>query len=367
MKILIMGFSKLKYMPYMNLYIDNITRENNEIHFLYWNRDLKDESIPENLAGVTLHEFKSYQEDDVSKFSKINNFIKYKKYAKKIIKKEKFDFIIVLHSLPGVLLSNYLKKHYKNKYIFDFRDVTYEKFSFYKKIIAKVVNNSQYTFVSSAGFLKYLPKTEKIIISHNMLLDSLNHRDDRKNNLIKCEKVRISFWGFIRNEELNKTIINKISKDDRFELHYYGREQQVALNLKEYARQLNSSNVYFHGEYKPNDRYNFISETDIIHNLFDDSNMLLAMPNKYYDGIIFRIPQLCLSGSFMGETTNNANVGLTVNPYEDSFLEKIWDYYSHLNIKSFEKNCDNELERVLLEYNNASIIIKKCTIDDTTK
>ncbi len=33
------------------------------------------------------------------------------------------------------------------------------------------------------------------------------------------------------------SLLKKIGQDNKFELHYYGREQQIALNLKEYVKQ----------------------------------------------------------------------------------------------------------------------------------
>ena len=43
--------------------------------------------------GCTLHEFRYYQEDDVSKLSKIKSFAAYRKTAKKLLKAENYDFI----------------------------------------------------------------------------------------------------------------------------------------------------------------------------------------------------------------------------------------------------------------------------------
>ena len=127
MKILIMGFTKIKYMPYMNFYLDNLNKDENEIHILYWNRDQKEEELSK-YEGCILHELNRYQEDDVSKLSKLKSFGLYRKKAKKLIKDEKFDFIFVLHSLTGVVIADVLKKHYKGRYIFDYRDATYEGF-----------------------------------------------------------------------------------------------------------------------------------------------------------------------------------------------------------------------------------------------
>ena len=358
MKILIMGFTKIKYMPYMNFYFDNINKKEHEVHILYWNRDLKNEDLSK-YEGCTFYEFKCYQEDDVSKFSKIKSFVKYRKFAKSVLINEKYDFIFVLHSLTGVLLANVLKKNYFGKYIFDYRDSTYESFAPFKKVVGSITRNSRATFVSSDAFRRFLPKdcTEKIYTSHNILLDSLNHRNEKKMYYITSDKIRIAFWGFIRHEEINKEIIRKIAMDNRFELHYYGREQQVALNLKTYANELNAKNIYFHGEYTPEQRYEFVHQTDIIHNIYFDANTMLAMGNKYYDGLIFRIPQICMPGSFMGECVERASIGFVCNPYDTDFTERVYEYYRGINQSEFDRKCDVELEKIMEEYKYGNLIL----------
>ena len=362
MKILIMGFTKIKYMPYMNFYFDNIDKAEHEVHILYWNRDLQSEDLIK-YQGCTFHEFKCYQEDDVSKFSKVTSFTKYRKFAKGVLINGNFDFIFVLHSLTGVLVADVLKKHYRNKYIFDYRDSTYERFSLFKSIVANITRNACATFVSSDSFRRFLPEdcNDRIYTSHNLLLDSLEHRDEQIKYGIPSDKIRIAFWGFIRDEEINKEIIRKVAADKRFELHYYGREQQVALNLKNFAKNLQAYNVCFHGEYTPEQRYEFVRQTDIIHNIFNNDNMMIAMGNKYYDAAIFYIPLISMKRSFMAESAQKAAIGFDVDPYDDNFLDKLFEEYTNLDRGKFHINCDKELERVLLEYNFGSALIKKLT------
>ena len=363
MKILVMGFTKMKYMPYMNFYLENVDTHNNEVHVLYWNRDLQNENL-DAYSSLVLHEFRCYQEDDVPKTSKITSFFKYRRFAKKLIQTEKFDFIFVLHSLPGVLIADVLKK-YKGKYIFDYRDSTYEAFKPFKEVVGQLVGNSAATFVSSAGFLRSLPAeySHKIYTSHNILSDSLLHREEKAENGIPSDKIRLCFWGFIRNEALNKQIIDKISADSRFELHYYGREQQIAMNLKMHAREIGAANVFFHGEYTPEQRYEFVRSTDLIHNIYFDNNTQLAMGNKYYDGIIFKIPQLCMTTSFMAAKVMENGIGLACNPDDPDFTDKLYDYYHQLDMKTFVTCCDEELQRVCGEYEEGRSIIKGCITD----
>ena len=192
-------------------------------------------------------------------------------------------------------------------------------------------------------------------------MDSLSHRDEKKKYGTVCDKIRIAFWGFIRHEEINRELIKKIAADSRFEFHYYGREQQVALNLKSYAKEIDAVNVFFHGEYKPEDRYEFVRNTDIIHNIYKDANMMLAMGNKYYDAAIFYIPLISMKDSFMAETAGRAGIGFDVDPYENNFTDKLFDLYSRFDREEFNKNCDIELERVLGEYNSGAALIRALT------
>jgi hypothetical protein len=358
MKILIMGFTKIKYMPYMNFYVENLDCMQNEVHLLYWNRDCKDEISPSRK--ITYHELSLYQEDDVAKFKKILSFYQYRRFALNLLEDEQFDLVIVLHSIPGVLINDYLIERYKGKYILDYRDYTYENIKLYKKVIHKLVNNSYSTFVSSNAFREILPLSEKIYTSHNILVDSLNHRNALK---IKDVPIKLSFWGFIRHEKINREIIKKLANDGRFELHFYGREQTVAINLKKYVSEIGAKNVFFHGEYKPVDRYEFAKSTSIIHNLYDnDVTMTKAMANKYYDGMIFRIPQICNLGSYMGGEITKAGIGLACDPYTDTFPDAIYEYYTNLDMELFSINCDNELKCIMEEY-NAGINVIKSAID----
>jgi D-arabinose 5-phosphate isomerase GutQ len=86
MKILLMGLGKLKFMPYMNFYLDNLDKDKHDIHLLCWNRDLKPDTT-ENAEGITIHEYSCYQEDDVPKADKIKSFAGYRKYALELLKK----------------------------------------------------------------------------------------------------------------------------------------------------------------------------------------------------------------------------------------------------------------------------------------
>ncbi len=121
-----------------------------------------------------------------------------------------------------------------------------------------------------------------------------------------------------------------------------------------YAARIGAENVFFHGEYRPEERYGFARNTDIIHNVYMDKNTMSAMGNKYYDGIIFGIPQICMKGSFMGERCTEAGVGLECRPADPDFTDRVYDYYHGIDISSFCPACDREVMRVTEEYNDGN-------------
>lgn len=356
MRILIIGPGKLKYMPYANFYLDHLDRVVNEIHVAYWNRDEKDEDLS-NFNGLHLHEFKKFMLNDATLMTKLRRYYSFRRFCLSLIRKYDFDYIIVLHSIPAVVLYDLLTKRFAERYIFDYRDSTYESYvAFFRKAIAKLIRMSKVTFTSSDGFREYFPKDsqDKVITSHNLLEDSLGYRNYIKK---EADKIRIAFWGFIRHVEINKCLIDRIGTDVRFELHYYGRLQSEALILKKYVFECGYSNVFFHGEYIPEDRYEFVKNTDIIHNLYLDSNMLRAMANKYYDGLIFRIPQICFPDSQMAEMCKLYGVGISLDPRNLDFCNRLYNYYISIDRTLFNANCDKELNRVVDEYNKGVEVV----------
>lgn len=358
MKVLILGFSKIAYMPYVNFYLEALRDVKAEIHVVCWLRDNEPDSKLD-YKRVIIHVFKKNQADEVAKVSKLGSFFRYRRYVMDLLRYEQFDRIITLHTFPAVLMVDVLLRQYRDKFIMDYRDYTYEKVWLFRRVIHNLVKASYATFVSSDAFREMLPQMDKVYTSHNLLVESLKYRNVHPSSNGVVEPIRVSFWGFIRHEKINAEIIRKLGNDRRFELHYYGREQRTALILKNFVDKEGFKNVFFHGTYKPQDRYTFAAQTDMIHNMYEnDEGTKLAMGNKYYDGIIFRIPQICTKGSYMGDRVELRKVGIAVDPYNPDFPELLYVFFQSYNRNEFTANCDAELETVIDQYEKGNIIIR---------
>ncbi len=356
MKILLLGVQKLAFMPYMNFYLSQLDLKKNDVHLLYWNRDNQEESLSD--YNITYHEFICYQEDEVPKVKKIPSFIKYRREAKRLINEGNFDLIILLNTAAAFLIQDTLWRKFAGKFIFDYRDPTLENIRLYKFLIGIIVKKSLVTFVSSDGFRKLLPNEQNIFTSHNILLDSFRYRNVRKSYSREIYPIRIRYWGMIRDESINRTLINRLANDKRFELHYHGRMQKTGKNLKNYCKMNDITNVYFHGVYTPHERYEFAKGTDILHNIYEKDELLSnAMGNKFYDGIVHYIPQICMEGSFMGQRTTLEKVGAELDPQDPSFADRLYQYYSTLSWEEFHQSCDSCLNDILREYYAGNEII----------
>lgn len=357
MKILLMGVQKIKFMPYIDFYLTNLNTEQHEVHLLFWNRDGKEDLTID--SNIVLHEFEHMQEDEVSKVKKIKGFIKYRRHAMKLIRKEQFDFVIILNTATGFLVQDLLWTSYRKKYIYDYRDPTHENLFWYKLLVGRIAKHSCVTFVSSDGFRKFLPSYNHINSSHNLLTEALRKRDIRNQLPRKHHPVRIRYWGMIRDEEMNKVLIKKLANDPRFELHYNGRMQKTGRNLESYCKQQQIHNVFFHGSYLPHERYKFIRETDILHNIYKEDKLLSqAMGNKFYDGIIHYIPQIFTAGSFMGRKGTESGTGIEYDPQDPDFADNLYNYYVSMRWNQFIKNCDDCLDQILIEYYQGQQILQ---------
>ena len=236
--------------------------------------------------------------------------------------------------------------------------MTYEGKKFYRKAVENIINRSALSFTSSDGFRKYLPDTEKLLTSHNLLVSLLEHKSEAVKE--KHTPIRVAFWGLLRNQGVNRAVIENLGGDERFELHYYGRAQGAMLDIvtraaKEYE------NVFFHGEYNAKDRPEMAKNTDLLHNMYSmsDKTAAIAMGNKYYDGVMFKLPQLCTGGSLMGDLCEKYGVGLSCDPNDPDLANKLYEYYESLNREKFTASCDMELSRILEEVEQGNRSISK--------
>lgn len=349
MKAIVICGASLKLEPYAFPYIDELIRQGFEVTAFVWKRDGQEDIRPSNGAKVMY--YSRLLDDSATKIKKLGAFLGFRRVVLKEIKKASYDFVVVLDTQFAVLFSDILLGNYQNRFIYDMRDPSYESFGFYRKRVSNVVEASAGVFISSDGYRKYLPHSDKIHTTHNIREVDLQYQGIRRNYERNHTPIRISFWGCVRDRKINEQLIESLANDKRFVLQYFGTMSEDSNQLIAFCQERNINNIIFNGPYLPDERYEFATKTDILHNIYSNSynGTNPCMGNKYYDGLIFGIPQVCTKGSFMGEFVENHKVGVALE-LNTAFADRLYDYYTTIDWQKFDINCETALFDVIEKY-----------------
>ena len=321
--VAILCFNNLRYAQYLYKYTAILDKNNIDYEVVFWNRE--DEPLPTDFK------FKSYNKS-LNTFQpfykKIAHFCGYVSFLKRQVKRGKYSHLIVLTSQTAVPLYFELKK-YKDRFIYDYRDITYENLSFYKKIVDRLISFSYFTAISSRGFLKYLNKSDKFIKSHNSR--QITCEQVQKS---ESDKIRVTYWGMVRQVEFNKSICDLFANDQRFVLTYHGGG--FYKELEQYVREKNYSNITFTGPYGLNDIKDFCKNTDILLNVYqNDKQQQPAMTVKFYDSVQYAIPMVVNGNSYMAQKVCEDNLGFVIDLDDKDCLNKLYNDYKNLDRQDF--------------------------------
>lgn len=334
----------LKYCPYINRYLDVIEKNKKEYCVYFWNR-----------GGYEIEEkdqykfYNSFSALNKNKVHKLFDFIKFRKWLLATLKNDKPDKLIILSTLTGVILASYLFKQ-KNKYIFDIRDYSYEKIKIFYIIEKQIINHSYRTVISSKGFKSFLPEHD-YIIAHNF-----NRRDIKSKYYFTKKDAPIKFvWnGVMRYFNFQSMYLDKLKNDKRFLIIYHGDGPELD-RYKEYARNNGIHNIVFTGEYDNANKEYLLSDAQILNNCYGykynaGDKIKHAVSNRFYDGIIYHIPQLVETGGFKAKWVMKSGIGVCL-PLDDNFADALYEFYMNIDTERFNKACDDELQSVLEEDN----------------
>ncbi len=338
MRILIVGFYTKTYMPYIQKYEKILREKNIEYDITCFDRDAN---------GISTHEENIYtfhRRMGTIKWKKVIPYFKYIAYVKKIIKNGQYDKLIVLTTVPAVLLNKILLKRYNQKYIFDFRDYSYEKYSFYKCLVDRIVANSFCTFISSKGFMHYLNPNEKINIIHNI---SNAEAVIDKALPIDIQNIVIGFVGYVRYYDINTALIECLREHPNIRIEYYGAMYDDC-DLVSYVRENHIQNVKFGGRYQNEEKPEIYRNMTFINSIYslNSKEVAYAIPNRLYDAALYKKPIIVTNRTYLAEVVTKYGLGMVIDVFEDDVYGKIIEYSKKFNMDEFTWNCHRFLEEV---------------------
>lgn len=306
----ILCFNSLRYAQFVYKYADILEQKGVQYEVVYWNREGDYLGRGSNWISYDkrVNTFQPF-------YRKIIDFIGFTNFLYSMIAKKRYDKLIVLTTQTAIPLYPLLTRKYKSRYIYDYRDITYENIGFYKKMVDSLIECSAFTAISSNGFIdsQYLGKHPgKFIISHNSRTHDIKH--------ISCsekDSIRIVYWGQVRQPEFNKKICDILGNDYRFHLVYHGAGFHE--EIKRYVLEKEYTNIEVTGAYNLQDIPKFAASTDYILNMYEnDKQQQPAMTVKFYDSIHYQIPMIVSRGSYMARVVQKNGLGIVFSSDETS-------------------------------------------------
>lgn len=324
-RILFVLSCNLHWAPYYTRY-ENILKELGlKYDILIWNR----EGLMENTFGRKI-EYSVKDETNNGSMTKIVKFIKYARFVKYQLKKNKYDKIVFVGTYAGIpaFIAYFLKYNYCGKYWIDLRDITYEKYKIFYKLESQAILNSYKTVISSRGYVPFLPKYDYGYI-HN--IDPTMEEILKKYNKSESDNIRISYIGNLAYWDSCKEMIDVLANDSRFVMNFVGPNYE---KIQQYCENNHIINVTFHGRFKREETIKFYNNTDIIYNIYgnDTVNVRTALSNKLYYALRFKLPIIVSPNTYMEKLTKKYNVGISFENKRE-FADELYDWYQNFNNK----------------------------------
>jgi hypothetical protein len=354
MKICILSAVNIKHMSLISVYTELLKKNNISYDIIYMDKYGEDEFF----ECSNKYRYVNIIKQKWIKCYKALKYISFRRYAAKILDREKYDFIIVWNDVAIFMFAGYLAKEYKGKYCLNVRDnMMYDK-NIFKNRYDKVFKNAAYNTISSMGYLEFLPKNVDYVLIHSFNISVLKNMTPRTEMRKEGQPIRIGFIGYVRYYERNKQLLRIFANDSRFELHYYGKNANI---LKAYAEEHGITNTTFHDSFNVEETSKFLENIDIINNLYgnDTLNLRKAISIKFYHALYAKIPILVCDNTYVGELAKEVGIGFEVSEIDERMKEQLYIWYSGLHFKTIEKNSDAYLDKVIADNKSFEDIVSK--------
>lgn len=345
--------------PYGASYL-SILRNNGIPHdIIYWNRD----SDGENIFSDGEIFFNLECKLGGKKIKKIFKMLKYARFIRSILKSKKYSKVIILTTVPGMFTFDILLKGYRNKYIFDIRDYTNESNKIYYYIEKLLIKHSYTTVISSEGFKKFLPQNRNYIKTHN-----ISNQSDIENvvqNIKLKKQLVIGFVGNVRYEHENELLIEQLKNNSKYRIGYWGKISN-SFNIESVKAKTNATNISFFGPFINEDKKNIYNNIDFINAIYgtDGLEVTTAVPNRFYDAIIFKKPIITSKGTYLGELVEKSGLGIAVDIKEDNLELLLSNYIASFDPEVFLKRCDDLWGSIILDQEQFNKEVTRFTISD---
>lgn len=334
-------YGSFELAPYSKMYMKLLEELGYEYELIGWKREEETEYSGDNVYVYEKPAAKRFS----SPIGKILPALGYRRYIKRIVRERKYDKLIILTTQTAIIILDLLLGKYKNKYIFDYRDKSYEYLKPYAAVVNAVVNGSVETVLSSPWFKDFLTKKKDYIIAHNFRKELLMNKKECCQKAEPGKKIKIGYVGLLREYEYHKKFVSTFGNDERFELHIYGCGDDCEA-LAEYAHNFN--NIFVYGAYRDSEKYKITDTFDMMlynypYSFVNDG----AVANKYYDSLLMKKPMIVNDKTKIGKFVTDNGLGVSVDGDDKNAANKVYEWYRSFDSARFSEKCNILIEKYL--------------------
>lgn len=344
-KVLILCGAELEKAPYVLPYIELLKQNSVSFDVLCQKSQMAIDVAGDNVIG-----FEKEYDTNAPGWKKVLMMLEQAKFAKRVIRKNGYGKVIVFTAQKGIFLSSFLMRHFSGKYVLDIRDYTpILRIPLCNRVLKSVIDNSAYTVISSAGFKRWLPESEKYIVCHNTSFEMIEYGlNNHALDMIGGGKILII--GQIAYLESQIALINGLRDSSDFTLSFVG-QGPASMPLQEYVEANKLQNVTFAGRYQKEEERRIVQDYDFIsifllHSLNADS----CMANRFYLSAVMRKPMIVVENSWQAEVAAKYGIGVIVEDAE-SLSEKLSEFIRNYDVDKYEAGCREYLATVKKDMN----------------
>lgn len=341
--VAIILYGPFELAPYSVKYIEILDKAGVGYDLIGWRREEKVQYTGDNVY--------MYEGQTAKRFSrlaaKIMPTLGYRRYVKRILNRKRYDKLIILTTQTAILLAPELWTKYRGRFIFDYRDRSYENKKPYAMLVNSLITASAQTVISSKWFADALTDKKEYILAHNFRRSCLEYRRDKCVRKAEGERIDAAYIGALRSYEYHKWLIDCFKNDARFNFHIYGCGDDCE-RLSEYGA--DADNIFIHGAYSEDNKYDIMDKTDIIcynypYNFVNEG----LVANRYYDCLIMKKPMFVNPKMRHGRFIEEEGLGVGVDEGSADICDKIYGWYRSFDAEKFAQKCDELLDEYVRE------------------
>ena len=350
MKLALILPCSIWFAPYVRIYEKVLIEQNVDYDLISWNRDGSDPK-----CGI------QFMRDVTAKRNRLwilISYIQYVNFVKKIVRKHKYDKLIVFSSQLGIFLSSFLVKNYSDRYIFDYRDLSIEQKAIFKYPYKRLLRHSAAIFVSSPGFIKCLPQGSNYRISHNFDIEAVRDALDKKDVIpFQAGQINVLTIGGIRDYSSNIEVVKSLANKKGYCMRFVGKGEAATL-IENYARLNGIKNIQFDGYYEKKDEHYFIKKASLL-NIFYPKivSHSTALSNRFYNALVYKKPMIVTAKSTQGDYVEKYDLGLSLEDCSE-LSEKIQRFFKNTDEEAFNQRCNNLLRELIRDYDEFYKVVK---------